>query len=214
MYLADKIEDAIWSVAAQVKRSKEIIEQAWILDNALEPFSVRCFPRYNATHKQTKVYGLYNPVADEAIVELKQREGMVINQLGGKKLTQFLFDVNCTAQHELIHKYQWLHRDDGALSKNYDSKSGKQQYLGNLDEIETQAHDAAMEIRFFYPDLDPREVLKGYFVAPEINLPSVNGYMRAFKDPRHPVFKKFLQKTFGWLDHVSVQRPITYRLKE
>jgi hypothetical protein len=203
------IEDAVWSYAQKLKADKDIALQAWHLENALEPFGVvvdfdTCLER---PHNHVKVYGYYIPKIDLARIVL--RSNVPLNPLSGKKLTEFLFEVNCTAQHELIHKYQWLHRDsDNHRPTNIDSH-----YLGNQDEIETQAHDAAMEIRFYYPDMNPRDVLRGYFTDPKISLPSVNGYMKVFKDPSHPVVKQFLRKTYGWLDHVIVTRPVTYRLK-
>ncbi len=212
MYLSFEIERAIWSRAAFIQQTTSLHERAAALHESLQQYDVDIIAAVKTKSSTVKVFGSYFPGGEICKVILSNRS-LVVEPLIGKSLATFLFEVNCTVQHELIHKYQWVHRDIDLHGSRCFSCTPKQAYLAGFDEIETQAHDAAMEVRFYYPNHDPRNVLRGYFNKNRINLPSVNNYMKAFdSDTSHPAVKRFLRKTYSWLDHVSVLRPITYRL--
>ncbi len=212
MYLSYEIERAVWANAPAIKEATSLGERASLLNSALAQYGIVVMADKRSKTDRVRIFGSYYIYSDQAQIVLSNRN-LIVAPLLGKQLAMFLFEVNCTAQHELIHKYQWVHRDPDLHGPRAFRGHSKQEYLAGFDEIETQAHDAAMEIRFFYPQMQPRDVLRGYFNKSNINLPSVNNYMKAFDgDTRHPAVKRFLRKTYSWLEHVSVLRPVTYRL--
>jgi len=162
--------------------------------------------------KRWQVWGYYSP-------ELTRRDLWLVfsckdwnepHKLTERNVNKFLFQINTTMQHELLHRSQWLYRDIDL----HDSKSlirgkasNKQKtYLGNYDEIEAQAHDAAMEIRFYYPQMKPEKVLQNYFTDPKISIPTFNSYTRAFgRDYSNPVWRRLIKKTCQWLPYTAVK---------
>lgn len=210
MYLQADIDGALRGIGDQIIANPDLTHHVQLFDGVLSPFNVKVRRGFNRAVKNPVVYGYYEFMADEAYVVMKKQRGHEVTPITKETLPNYLFNISCTAQHELLHKYQWLHRDpDLYESRVYTFKTNNKhhQYLGNLDEIETHAHDLAMEIKFFYPTHDPYEVLHGYFrYARKYNkLSSLNFYASVYgMTSGNPVMKRFLKKTTLWLNSVEV----------
>lgn len=126
-----------------------------------------------------------------------------------KRKARFLFLLNQTLQHELVHKMQFKDKGgDKFYSHHFYFSQGKSfsnpkrlEYLAIVEEIEAYAHDLAMEIKYYYPFEDPDEVL--------LNLDDYKllftwrVYRRAFKGARwNHVREELLQKTHTWLPEI------------
>ena len=208
MHLQGEIEDAVWAIKPKLEATVDLKKQSRVLSRMLKP--------YNATlklvvNRPQAVRGSYDPNNGKITITVERLD--VDEQFDN--MPKFLFDLNCTIQHELIHQYQWLHRDVSLHSpRRYKQEwySTMQAYLSSFDEIEAQAHDAAMEIKYFHPDLLPSLVLTKYFNAENLYLPTVTSYMNAFAHQvTHPVMRRFFRKLFMWLPQVEIRRTITYQ---
>lgn len=109
--------------------------------------------------------------------------------------------------HEMIHRHQDVYRNNGSFARVYrpwaDRKDvqDEQKYLGDYDEIEAHAHDAALEMRTWFPDLGYRDALQQIkaMALPSPFTSTYSGYMRAFQHaPRHPVLPVFHRKIRKW----------------
>jgi hypothetical protein len=75
-------------------------------------------------------------------------------------------------------------------------------YLAMVEEVDAYAHDLAMEIKYHYPDIDPKEVLKN--LNNYGNLTTWEIYKRVFKKARWKyVRNELLKKTYKWLPYVK-----------
>ena len=121
--------------------------------------------------------------------------------------SDFVFNVSQTIQHETIHQNQFQHRpyiDDGikidfrVLKGTIDED---REYLSDLDEIDAYAHDIAMEIKYFYPHMDPLKVLST--ISYKRKLGSYTYYKRTFKGcDWSQIKKRLLSKTYKWIKNV------------
>lgn len=207
MYLQKEIEDGLWSVYGKLHNTKDASKQVQLLTPVLKKYGVKI--RLVKSHtKKWNVRGFYDPHCRDILITLECGD-LNKTHIADKK---FLFNINCTVQHELIHQYQWQFRDPNIhCSKKYKAKSFRQEYLSDYDEIETQAHDLAMEIKFFYPDVNPMLVLSKYFNNEEVYLPTLNSYMKAFDcDMAQPAMRRLIRKLFVWLPLVEIYKPITH----
>lgn len=227
MYLQTEIENSLWSVADALINEPLIRRQCSILEEVLKQYGFSVRPGIKAKNKTT-IYAYYDPKAKnlsrQLVLLLGQRKDITTNVITNCTVSKFLFEVNCAVQHELIHKYQWLHRDvetyqhQYAFSKKANTRFNPHKlYLGSLDEIETHSHDAAMEIRYYHPTKIPEEVIGDCFnKAIVTNLPTFKYYITTFgrlgQNPQYDkVYKVLLRKTFLWLPKVFISRPITYK---
>lgn len=110
--------------------------------------------------------------------------------------------------HELIHRYQDVHRQQSQTeTKNYatqtTSRSLKESrsYLGNYDEIEAHAHNAALEFLTWFPGATYRECVSQVVTYSGRKItPTYLEYSTAFADTsRHPAFLAFQRKTKAWM---------------
>lgn len=208
MYLQREIEDAVWAIKPKLEATVDLKKQSRILSRMLK--------QYKATlklvvNRPQAVRGSYDPNNGKITITVERLS--VDEQFDN--VPKFLFDLNCTIQHELIHQYQWLHRDVNVHSpRRYRQEwySTMQEYLSSFDEIEAQAHDAVMEIKYFYPGICPKVVLTKYLDAEDVYLPTVTTYMNAFAHQvSHPVMRRFFRKLFVWMPQIEIARTITYR---
>jgi hypothetical protein len=127
-----------------------------------------------------------------------------------KKIRSFLFTLSQTLQHELVHKYQFQRSGNQRFyTHSYyytmgSAKGGGQsmEYLAMVEEVDAYAHDLAMEIKYHYPDIDPKEVLKN--LNNYDNLTTWYIYKRVFRKARWKyVRNELLKKTYKWLPYVQ-----------
>lgn len=127
-----------------------------------------------------------------------------------EKRQKYIFLLNQTLQHELVHKSQFASRGTSNFYTHHyyftpgsSKKSAKMmKYLAMVEEIDAYAHDLAMEIKYFYPFEDPKQVLKQ--VNNYSDLVTWKIYSRAFKKARWPqVRNELLRKTYKWLPKIN-----------
>ena len=74
------------------------------------------------------------------------------------------------------------------------------EYYGDADEIDAYAHDIATEIKRYYPNRNPYEVLKNINKTRKVH--SYNYYRRTFsKCEWGGIKKQLLKKIFNWIPH-------------
>ena len=156
------------------------------------------------------VSGLYDMFDDVKYIILNFSGKTIDFRLQPNEWKRFKFLVSQVIQHETIHQVQWLHRDpcDEKVQldfRNFNGGSREEEklYLSELDEIDAYGHDIAMEIKFFYPNRDPIEVLSNINKCRK--LWSYSYYKKTFRgDDWQQIRHKLLKKTYQWLPHVTV----------
>lgn len=127
-----------------------------------------------------------------------------------KRKQRFLFLLHQTLQHELVHKLQFRNRgSDNFYTHHYyftpgSSKSSpkKMEYLAMVEEIDAYAHDLALEIKYLYPNDDPKAILKR--ISEYSDLDTWKMYSKTFKRARWVhVRNELLRKTYKWLPTVK-----------
>lgn len=109
--------------------------------------------------------------------------------------------------HELMHRHQddTSERVYRARSEDRETKES-QTYYGATSEIEAHAHDAALELRAWWPAVPFRTAVS---YAKEVMNPTPSTYMLyqvAFMDcPSHPAMKHFKRKLRAWYDLLDKQ---------
>lgn len=125
----------------------------------------------------------------------------------------FVFMLSQILQHEFIHESQFQFRPEQAERKvkvyHSDKISKKRlqqiEYLREWCEIEAYAHDIAMEINYYYGDLNPSTVIK--HIDRHKKLYSYKFYKSAFKGTDWTKLKKsLLRKIWRWIP--SAQGPL------
>jgi len=216
MYLASKINRRVEQLRGKLVGpvALEIVEQQ--VQQSLRPWGVRVIVQGDETLQRTEFVcsGSYDytkrkqPI--EVVLHFNHRcKNYVFTR---QKWRDFRFKISQLLQHELIHKHQYSHRVgiEGDVCLYYDIKAGAKSdkehmdYLAELDEIDAYAHDIAMEIRYFYPQQDPYQVLRNINDRPLIW--SWQYYSDAFRDSDEDwsdVRNRLLKKTYQWLPHTS-----------
>jgi hypothetical protein len=125
----------------------------------------------------------------------------------------FIFMFSQVVQHEFIHKSQYAFRPDQAnrLVKVYHSDKLSKERIKQIDylrewcEIEAYAHDIAMEINQYYPDVKPETIIK--HIDKHKKLYSYRFYLNTFRGTDWDRLKKsLLRKIWRWLP--SAQGPL------
>lgn len=118
--------------------------------------------------------------------------------------------------HELIHRYQCIYRGEKETKQfvpqtTQRSLKESQFYLGDYDEIEAHAHNAALEFVTWFPGVTYREcVRKALTYSGRKLTPTYLEYSTAFVDtPRHPAMAVFKRKTKAWMD-ILLKNPQDY----
>lgn len=111
-----------------------------------------------------------------------------------------------TLMHELIHRYQPSADDDDKTSRKYTPTAlsaalqEQQAYLGDCDEIETYAHDTALELITFFPGMTFGNAMRKAKNTLYPEMASVS-YPRTFEnDPNHPALLHYRRKASAWFD--------------
>lgn len=125
---------------------------------------------------------------------------------------EFKFQVSQVCQHESIHQCQWQNRDPDSYKRLEvdfrdlgNSKKQDQRYLSDPDEIDAYGHDLAMEIKHYYFNKPPENVIKNIHRVKKLG--TYNYYKRTFSNDREKWVKirtKLLRKTTGWLPYVTI----------
>ena len=110
--------------------------------------------------------------------------------------------------HELIHRHQPTSntgREPRVYRTDADTRELKEQqeYYGNYEEIETHAHDAALEFFVWWPDLTLRQCMAAAWDVKAPTPPTFLLFMQAFlESPKHPAVAHFKRKLSAWFDMV------------
>lgn len=127
-----------------------------------------------------------------------------------RRKQRFIFLLNQTLQHELVHKMQFTNRgSDNFYTHHYyftpgSSKSSpaKMEYLAMVEEIDAYAHDLALEIKYNYPFDDYKQILKQINDYSELEIWKM--YKKTFKGARWVhVRNELLRKTYKWLPSIK-----------
>ena len=216
MYMAPKINAKLKRLRPTLTGSVPLEIVLSEVETALKPFGVRviidhddslarpdfcCSGSYDYTRRKQPI---------EVIMHFNR--GIRTYKFTKKAWSEFSFLLSQVVQHELIHKHQFSHREglEHDMCLYYDIKAGEKSdkeymdYLAELDEIDAYAHDIALEIRQYYPNLDPYQVLST--INQRRKLWSWNHYSDAFAgvEDWSDVKNRLLKKTYLWLPHVTV----------
>lgn len=121
--------------------------------------------------------------------------------------TMFRFGYWSYVLHELVHRHQNYYRKDQSSPRVYRPISDKadireeQQYLGDFDEIEAYAFDAALEMFARYPSDSWDENFAATKALPaSTHTPTTYAiYKKTFAEaPHHPVITTFERKMHTW----------------
>jgi len=152
------------------------------------------------------VSGLYDMFSDKKYVICNFSDKTNTIEFTNRTLEPFLFLVSQTIQHETIHQMQWFNREpeDEVVKLDFRNFGGtlqeEREYLSDIDEIDAYAHDIAMEIKRYYPNRNPYEVLKN--IRNTRKLYSYNYYKRTFSKCEWTGIKKQLfKKIYNWIPH-------------
>lgn len=155
------------------------------------------------------VSGLYDMTTNKRYVILNVSDKCFDFRLKKDRWEEFKFFVSQVVQHETLHQMQWQYRDECNENVQLDfrnmigTKEEERVYLSDLDEIDAYGHDIAMEIKFFYPDKCPYEILKTLNKRRKVW--SYSYYKKSFKGCEWSGVKnRLLKKTFLWLPHVTI----------
>jgi hypothetical protein len=209
MYLAPEINKVLWdnrsiflgslTYATVTRRLSKIFDFPKDLKFKHETFN-------DIRSNEFTVSGLYDMYFDKKYVILNfSNKGNTIS-FEPHGLEPFLFLVSQTIQHETIHQMQWLNREpeDEAVKLDFRNFGGtldeEREYLSDVDEIDAYAHDIAMEIKRYYPNRNPYDVLRNINKTRKIH--SFNYYKRIFSRCEWTSIKKqLLKKIYNWMPH-------------
>lgn len=184
------------------------------LEQSFKEYNIRCSVfRKMPKQGDYSVGGIYDWSKDKIHIQfiMHKKDRSVILEPDDWYEFKFLFSQ--TLQHELIHRHQYIKRaityDDCEpdLDHRFFDKisiDDEREYLSDDDEIEAYSHDIAMEILFYYADLDPFVVLQK--IDKKRKVWSYNYYKKTFKDVPgwYNIKKKLLKKTYLWLPNTKV----------
>lgn len=215
LYLSAKIDQRLAQFESELVGSQKPAQIAAWVKTCVQPWGVRVFTEYGDIEPGTiSVGGLYDTDRVRQNIELFLyfADAKRINWTDETR-DNFKFLVSQVLQHELIHRMQDASRPEDVrklieyfpLASNKPELQAEVDYLAELDEIEAYAHDIALEIRYYYPGLNPLDVLRN--CSRRHYLPSYRMYKAAFKHVTDwkVVHDKLLKKVFLWLPHTEEQ---------
>lgn len=111
--------------------------------------------------------------------------------------------------HEIVHRHQAGFRSPDGDARNYRTQADDrdvredQQYLGNYDELEAHAYDAAFEMASWCPGATFTQALKSiYEIHGNTVIPTYTTYIMAFP-PAHPAILPFQRKVRAWWEQIQ-----------
>lgn len=216
MHLAPKINRRIDGMRAVLRGSVPLEVVVDHVQQALRIWGVTVYimgdPKLERTAFATS--GVYDVSKKRRPIEIMLYFNADVQRFNFTKAAwrDFRFLISSVLQHELIHKQQYINRpiQGNDVCLYYDIKAGEHSdkpymdYLAELDEIDAYAHDIAMEIKEYYPSIDPYKVLAT--INQRKKVWSWNHYKETFKDSEDwsDVRNRLLKKTYLWLPHVIV----------
>lgn len=208
MYLASVINETLESRKSKLLGRSSYQYITRILNrafNKVDPyrFKYELCPGYKKG--DFTVSGLYDMNKDVRYVILNFPKRCQYFYVDDQNWNNFKFAISQVCQHESIHQIQWQKRDvdytdlkplEFRSEDNLDLEDRK--YLSDVDEVDAYAHDIAMEIRYFYPDKDPKKILSN--IDHYKKLWSYFYYKDTFRNTDWSNIKnRLLKKTYQWL---------------
>jgi hypothetical protein len=139
--------------------------------------------------KQFMISGSFNPSRKHRPITINIHVAPTRKKIvfGRKGMNRLFFLVSQTIQHEAIHRRQERTRPNSSLSSVAITTNKRMSihrandisYFSAADELESHAHDIAMEIRYFYPHLSMKSANKK--INSLSRLTSFRAYCRAFR---------------------------------
>lgn len=216
MYDAPEINSILEKIRPLLLRTKTQGNFNKILMNNFDVYQLKCktIREDDLTKEEYCVSGLFDPFTDDVFVVfgVPKKSYTPINLIYKESWDTFKFMFSQTLQHELIHKYQSIARDDN-IDEGADSDIDHRtkdlsveecrEYLSDFDEIDAYSHDIAMEICYYYWNRNPYEVLR--HIDKTRKLWSYNYYKKTFsKKDWTRIKSKLLKKVYQWMPHVKV----------
>jgi hypothetical protein len=163
MFQAKKINKRIAVLAKSLKGRNEISKNdfADLIYKALKPLGIKVeLTEVDIGVDILTVGGYFEPerVRQPMTVEVhtsKDAKTLMLDDLDMDAVYFILFQTIC---HEMIHKYQYQHRDGEDVVWYYEMDdrslelSEHQMYFAEVDEIDTYGHDIALELCYYYPE--------------------------------------------------------------
>lgn len=156
------------------------------------------------------VSGLYDIVKDKKYIILNFPKSCTLFDVTEQNWQIFKFAISQVCQHETIHQLQWRRRGPDSDRKppvefcSEDMKDMEsKEYLSDVDEIDAYAHDIAMEIKYFYPNKNPEQILSN--INRYKKLWSYSYYRHTFQNSEWSnIQNRLLKKTYQWLPRTHV----------
>jgi hypothetical protein len=162
MFMASKINKRVASLYHDLSSRSEIghDELQQVVQKAVKPLGVRVVICKDELPKRAFAIGGYyevgrvrQPICLELFVS-NRAESIRISK---KWLSNTMFVLFQTLNHEWLHRQQYKHRGDDSVVwiielDDFAEMDEQQSYLAELDEIDAYAHDIALELAFYHPD--------------------------------------------------------------
>jgi hypothetical protein len=136
-------------------------------------------------------------------------------KLSKRKMDIFIFRVVQVVYHEMAHWEQHKQRK----KKNYiggvpfsteglgKKKRENMLYYAEYGELESYAHDIAMEIRFFYPNVSYQQIFNN--IGRRKKLDTYQRYVKVYRGENWTnVRKHLLKKIWKWLPTIELPAPV------
>lgn len=212
MILGSEIDELLESKKSKLMGQTKHTRIRNVFSRALSCHNIKFKLEYNKDFKKRDyaISGVYNTNTDKINVIIHFTPKHELFCINDKMWNEFKFTISQTCQHELIHRYQTISREnvlDGNDPVEIKFASEKlleeKKYLSDLDEIEAYAHDLAMEIKHYYPKKSPYDVLRN--IDRHKKLWSYFYYKRTFQTENWiKIRKRLLKKAFMWIPHTKV----------
>lgn len=161
MFLAKKINKRV-SQLCHALSGRSVIdheELRSIIHDTFKPFGAKTvIVKADVPKNALAIGGYFEPhrIRQPITIELFLSERFDKIRLNKRDLPDTLFVLFQTICHELIHKYQYQHRDPNMVIwycelDDHADMTEEQVYLAEMDEIDAYAHDIALELMRFYP---------------------------------------------------------------
>lgn len=212
MILGSEIDEILESKKSKILGQTKQTRIRNIFSRALSPYNIKFKLESNKDFKSREyaISGVYNTTTDRINVIMHFTSKKDLFLINDKMWKEFKFTISQTCQHELIHRYQTISRENvldcnDPVEIKFASEKliEEKKYLSDLDEIEAYAHDLAMEIKHYYPKKSPYDVLRN--IDRHKKLWSYFYYKRTFQSENWlRIRKRLLKKTFMWIPHTKV----------
>lgn len=187
-----------------------------VLNNVFKPMKVRFQIKIDddtpVTVKNIPVSGFFHDNTPNCTVVLHFRSEQMAYKFTRTRLNRFVFRVAQILQHELIHRDQRFRRKNNGylrpLPVSYSKTLSKKRkenilYYSQTDEIESYAHDLAMEMCYFYPNESPTTIFNN--INKHQHLFVFRCYKSVYRRLQWGCIRKMLlKKTWKWLPTIRL----------